>query len=159
MKRSSSSPKCSGAKAPKWMLYVAFGLLAVMLFTLIYHYVVVMPSRGAASNPTMQERFAEPPAKMTLFYMNGCGWCDKFMPAWDQFASMYGRDGVLQVSKVEASDKEALGPFRDLVKGFPTVVLVTPDGKRVRFEGDRTVDGLSRFARDNGVALLEKFEI
>ena len=42
------------------------------------------------------------PASLVYFHMDGCGYCKKFNPTWDKFASSY--KGDLKVKKLERNE-------------------------------------------------------
>ena len=146
-KRPSSA--CSGGgSAPRWMVHVAFGLLAVIVLVLAYQYMV---------RPALQssERFSTP-ARLVFLHMNGCGWCVRFMPTWDAFVTKHSgslRMAGVEVQKIEGSDPSAA---KYQVRSYPTVLLVK-DGKTIKFDGDRSEDGLRAFLVTNGVSLVEGF--
>lgn len=100
---------------------------------------------GGASPAPIAESFLEQESlvagAVVYLYMNGCGWCERFHPVWQDFASRY--QGPLQLRKIEASDPEAA---RYDVAGYPTVLLVRSDGSTAKFSGDRTVENLMQFA-------------
>ena len=72
--------------------------------------------------------------------MEGCGWCDKFKPTWDQFTTKYAASlaaNKVAVKRVESKDDEAY-KYKDDVKGYPTVLFIKPPGAAVKFGGERT---------------------
>ena len=135
------------------MTYAAFALVAVLALTLIYQY-MVRPAAASAGGGTREGYYAEESA-LILMHMTGCGWCDRLMPTWDSFAQRYDGKG-LRFKKFEAKD-EAGAKYKAHVAGFPTILLEKADGTIVKFEGDRSVEGMKSFLRANGVSILEGF--
>lgn len=85
------------------------------------------------------------PVTVEYFYMNGCPWCEKFMPEWNKFQESAAASGV-QTKKTEASeDPAAVERFN--IQGFPTV-MVTKDGKSTEYNGERTADALMSFVKN-----------
>ena len=146
----SRRPKCSGsASAPRWMLIAAFAILALLAATLVYQYMV------ASALSRSSERFASSPdaAPYTLvyLYMNGCGWCERFKPHWAEIEN--GRAAELAsmgvaTAKFERSEAGAKA-YASAVQGYPTILLVRPDGSTVKFEGERTPDEVVAFVGRN----------
>ena len=136
------------------MMYAAFALVSVLALTLVYQFMV----RPATHR---MERFYEAagPSELIFMHMNGCGWCVRFMPDWDAFASKYSATFAevnLTVRKIEASDRAA-AKYKEHVSGYPTVLLVKPDNTVIKFDGERTADGLVRFVQANGIPVREGF--
>jgi thiol-disulfide isomerase/thioredoxin len=81
------------------------------------------------------------PLVVEYYYMNGCPWCDKFMPEWDTYQQQASAQGVT-CRKIEASDAgDALSKYG--IKGFPTVIIIR-DGQASEYEGDRTAAALMK---------------
>lgn len=163
----------SNSPAPSWMLLLAFAILVLLALTLIYQYLIVQrvpPAtkpqegfKGSSSSKKASEAFGvpsgsstgidkQPSATLVFLYMNGCGWCEKFKPQWDQFVATYGTslaaNGVAVVS-YERSDPNAK-QYDEYVKGYPTVLLVT--SSVIVFQGERTSHGLADFLQKNGLS-------
>jgi thiol-disulfide isomerase/thioredoxin len=89
-----------------------------------------------------QEEF-DNPSKMTYYYMEKCKYCKEFNPVWDDFVKKY--KGNLVLKKISNTDAGNDLDKYD-IQSFPTVVLSNDKGEFKKFEGDRTVDGLMKFA-------------
>ena len=75
------------------------------------------------------------------------------MPTWDAFVRQYEpalKKVNVQVTKLEASDPAAA---EYNVRSYPTVLLVKTDGSHVKFDGERTIEGLQKFLLANGIIL------
>ena len=145
----------SNAPAPSWMLIGALVILVLLAATLVYQYLVVArASKQEGFRAKKSESFdsGSMDAKLVFIYMNGCSWCEKFKPHWDQFVATYGPSlstkGVELVS-YERNVQESK-QYNDYVTGYPTVLL--SKGKSVTvFDGERTSEGLSKFMTQNGL--------
>jgi hypothetical protein len=98
--------------------------------------------------------------KLYLFYMNGCGWCERFMPTWDDLYGKYSKVKGLEMRKIERGEHMAKD-YEKHVDGYPTILLIKPDGAPIKFSGERTVSGVEAFLKSSGVdlALKESFDI
>jgi hypothetical protein len=106
------------------------------------------------------EHFDQKDSRLYFFFMDGCGWCERFMPTWEELNSKHVNTQGLTLRKVSRSDKLAT-QYADHVSGYPTLLLVKPDDTVVKFTGDRTVSAIEDFLSKNGVALKaakEKFD-
>jgi len=94
-------------------------------------------------------------ARLYFFYMDGCGWCERFLPIWEEAKTKYASVRGLQMRKVEKGESVAK-EYSKHVEGYPTILLVKPDDTVVKFGGERTVKGIETFLKGNGVDLLRK---
>ena len=69
-----------------------------------------------------------------------CGHCQTAKPVLEKVAARLG--GAVSVYKVNADTSEALTTAWG-IQGFPTIFFVTPLGKRVDYEGERTVKAMT----------------
>jgi len=83
---------------------------------------------------------------MLIFaYADWCGHCKNFKPTWNAFKNKY--QNVLDIREVNADqDKNQITNLG--VRGFPTVLMLNK-GKKVKFEGERTMAGLEKFVKQN----------
>lgn len=149
---------CSGtAPAPRWMLLAAFAILALLAATLVYQYMVASAMSKSAYYGGSERFDNSSQYTLVYLYMNGCSWCERFSPQWDALVDTRSAElrqmGVATV-KYERSEDGAKIYAAD-VRGYPTVLLVRPDGSRVKFDGERTPDGIMAFLRGN---VAEGFE-
>lgn len=80
--------------------------------------------------------------KLTYYYMNGCGHCEKFNPIWEEFTKNYSGTPPITFEKIESANAPSS------VKGYPTVILTKKDGSTSEFNAQRTVGELQRFISD-----------
>ncbi len=86
----------------------------------------------------------------TMYYADWCPHCKAVKPAFQEwskngFVTIAGKN--VQVRMVEQSEKPEEVAAKG-VKGFPTFMLETADGKQVEFQGDRTPEGYLKFLEE-----------
>jgi hypothetical protein len=151
------SPCLGAGRAPRWMIVGAILLVAVFGAALVYH-MLIKPMTSAAGGdraarggamrgPSTSDLFTQQGgASLLYFYMDGCGWCEKFNPEWSAFDRQYR--AALDAAHVKAEKVNGSSDPRATkhgVTGFPTIVLVTADGAAHRYEGERTAAALAAF--------------
>jgi thioredoxin-like negative regulator of GroEL len=90
-----------------------------------------------------KETFSSKPT-LTYYYLPSCGWCTEFTPEWEKFVKM--APDTIVTNKVDGSNSPDIEKYK--IKGFPHIQLVK-DGKVTVFEGDRTIENLMKFVKDN----------
>lgn len=158
-KSKASKPVCKPlTAAPRWFMFAALGLVAVLVVALAVFFLVRVlkdkaegfsDSDDKAGKATDEATDEVERAELVFLYMDGCTWCDKFRPVWDELVSKHGEhlesDMGVKLVSYERSDAAA-EPLMTHVRGFPTILLVKDDGKDVvTFEDDRTVASLLAF--------------
>jgi len=74
-----------------------------------------------------------------------CGHCKSFKNIWSQFKQKYGN--VIDIRELDADKNPKI--IKELkVQGFPTIILLN-NGKRIEYNGPRTMSGLESFVKDN----------
>jgi thiol-disulfide isomerase/thioredoxin len=81
---------------------------------------------------------------VVLYYLPGCGHCQRMMPTWEAFTDGQKSNKSLDVIKVNCQEQPAEAEKAG-VEGFPTVILYDESGKPKIFEDERTVEALDRF--------------
>lgn len=120
-------------------MYLKKSLLVLLLFVIFTSIVYVFTKRA--------EMFESQPV-IKYFYLEGCGWCQKFSPEWDKFAQAVKDEKVnIVVQKLNASENEK-EVEKENIQGFPHVHLIK-EGKRVDFEMNRTAEDLMEFVKQN----------
>ena len=119
-----------------YLIAVIIGLLVLLRF--------IQKSREGFESGTGADTF-------TLYYAEWCPHCKAVKPAFEQwakngFVSVAGRN--VKVQMVEQSEKPDEVAAKG-IKGFPTFLLETAEGKSVEFQGDRTPEGYIKFLEDN----------
>lgn len=138
----SKMPKCSTGAAPSWLVWGAVLVVATLAFILAWMLIrrYIRPST---------EAFAEtkPSDKVVFLYMNGCGWCTKFEPTWEEFSSKAAPKLGVETFKFERAEDGAK-QYMSHVEGFPTILFVNgTTGHVTVFEGERTIEGLTAFVK------------
>ena len=91
----------------------------------------------------------------TMYYMNGCPHCESILPAYKKFAAdgQFRLNGKkTQIRMLEQGDPSAAPELEARsIKGFPTFILGTADGKFVEYQGDRSVAAIKNFIGQNAV--------
>lgn len=93
------------------------------------------------------------------FYAPWCGHCKAFEPKYKQFAAKYTSEQPnLVVAKFDATANDI--PENFVVEGFPTIYFV-PSGKKnkpIKYSGNRDLDDLTKFVRENAVRSFKQRE-
>ena len=97
-----------------------------------------------------QEGFADaiqPADVFTLYYADWCPHCQAVKPAFKEFGkngfvNVAGRQVAVRMVQPEKEPEKAVGKS---IKGYPTFMLETSEGKTVEYQGDRTPDGYIKF--------------
>lgn len=83
----------------------------------------------------------------TLYYAEWCPHCKTVKPAFQQWAKngfVMAAGKQVKVKMVEQSEAPEEVSSKG-IKGFPTFLLETAEGKRVEFQGERTPEGYLKF--------------
>lgn len=91
----------------------------------------------------------------TMYYMNGCPHCESILPDYKNFAAagqieLNGKKTKIRMLEQGNPDAAPELEARN-VKGFPTFILGTKDGKFVEYQGDRSIDAIKSFIGQNAV--------
>lgn len=86
----------------------------------------------------------------TLYYAEWCPHCKTVKPAFAEWAkngfiSVGGKNVAVSMVQPEKEPEKAKGKT---IKGYPTFILETADGKTYEYEGDRTPAGYQKFLED-----------
>jgi len=98
-----------------------------------------------------QEHFQNnQPKVLKLFYADWCGHCQKFKPTFDKELPMALKQSKIPCKLVAVNaDKNPELVRKYNVRGFPTVILETPNGRQKIYNGNRTAQDLIKFIRSN----------
>ena len=84
---------------------------------------------------------------LVLFHADWCGYCKKFMPTWNKAQStLQSSDVVLKDFEADA-DKEVMK--ENGVSSYPTLKMFKKNGEVIEYEGDRSLEDLDRFIKEN----------
>ncbi|KAL6265175.1 hypothetical protein P5V15_005260 [Pogonomyrmex californicus] len=82
------------------------------------------------------------------FYAPWCGHCQQLAPIYEQLGEKYKDDDKLIIAKMDATANE-LADIK--VSSFPKIVLYKKEtNEGVEYNGERTLEGLSKFIDSNG---------
>ena len=79
------------------------------------------------------------------FYTPWCGHCKKLAPVWGQLAETHKE---YNIAKLDCTIFEDVC-MRYEVKGYPTLLLIKPNGEKVKYPGERSMDSLVKFLQEN----------
>jgi thiol-disulfide isomerase/thioredoxin len=102
------------------------------------------------SQEGFQNNIAGAADTFTLYYAEWCPHCKTVKPAFTEwskngFVTAAGKN--VKVRMVEQSEKPEEVAAKG-IKGFPTFLLETADGKKVEFQGERTPEGYLAFLEE-----------
>jgi len=83
---------------------------------------------------------------LVMWYAPWCGHCKNMMTVWDEMGEKFGD---YLVGKIDATVNEV--PGFPAVHSFPTIKLYRTDGTEAEYNGERTVEGLTKFLKTDGV--------
>ncbi len=120
-----------------YLLGVIIGLLVLLRF--------IQKSREGFQND-----IAGAADSFTLYYAEWCPHCKTVKPAFQEwskngFVTAAGKN--VKVRMVEQSENPEEIAAKG-IKGFPTFLLSTSDGKTVEFQGERTPEGYLKFLEE-----------
>ena len=129
------------------MLLFGFAVLAVLSLVALYAFGVKF------TTPILSGFQNSAPAMntFTMYYADWCGHCQQAKPTFTEFASsgtikIGEKDCVIRMVSPEKEPEKAKGKN---IKGFPSFLLETVDGKVVEYTGERNVDGYMSFLNSN----------
>ncbi len=90
-------------------------------------------------------------AKLCFFYMNGCGWCDRFMPTLNKIkenkiCKIYECESSNQNNSIEAKQIEQ--QLNTDISSYPSIFLDV-NGKYKEYQGDRSYEDVVKFIKEN----------
>jgi protein disulfide isomerase len=88
-------------------------------------------------------------------YAPWCGHCKKLEPVYRDLAKRFKNSKRLVIAKMDATANDSPEPYT--ASGFPTIFFA-PAGKKgtpIPYNGDRTVDSLTKFIKDHATVPLE----
>merc|ERR1712020_738275 len=83
------------------------------------------------------------------FYAPWCGHCKQLAPIWDELGAKYADKEDIVIAKMDSTANE----LEDIkIQGFPTIKLFKKgDNKVVDYNGERTLEGFSKFLESDGM--------
>ena len=114
---------------------------------------VMMYGLGISFNRGLVQGFQSAPDgnTFTMYYADWCGHCQTAKPEFTEFS----KQGMVKIGNKECKirmispEKEPEAAAGKQIKGFPSFLLETVDGKTVEYTGDRSTDGYMAFLKAN----------
>lgn len=118
--------------------------LAVVALLVLLRFIATSYSEGFTDSLKGADTF-------TLYYADWCPHCKSVKPAFEEwakngFVSIAGRNVKVRMVQPEKEPEKAAGKE---IKGYPTFMLETADGKSVEYQGDRTPEAYIAFLEEN----------
>ena len=118
-------------------------MISLLFFIIVWH--IIYPAMVNFFK-SRQEGF-KGRKSLLLLHMEGCPHCVKLMPEWDKFTKMNNTSIIAKA--VEKDDDRALVK-RYGVEGFPTILLLDSNGKKLdTYGGPRNAQGLLDYCQQN----------
>ena len=127
------------------------GLIILAIVGLIMVAAMGYGSEGFADTPIGKTNDR---GTFTMYYADWCPHCKSVKPAFAEWAkngfiNVGGKNVAVSMVQPEKEPEKAKGKT---IKGYPTFILETADGKTFEYEGERTPAGYQKF-------LEEKFKV
>ncbi len=123
-------------------------LLLILLAAVLYLFIIKKPEITENFNTDTDSDF-----NLEFYSMNGCGWCNKFKPAWKELEQKFPNNcQEINESHPERNSKMKLYG----VRGFPHIQLIKSDGSVVVYKpgpatpeikGDRSVEDIEKWIK------------
>jgi hypothetical protein len=128
-------------------------LLLVTIVLAILFYMSTLLSGGGMQRFEFFTNIGESVNTFTMYYMNGCPHCEVLLPEFRTFVAsgqIETNGKKTKIRMLEQGDPTAAPELEaNNVKGFPTFVLSTVDGKTIEYSGERNVAAMRNFISTN----------
>jgi hypothetical protein len=128
-------------------------LLLVTIVLAILFYMSTLLSGGGMQRFEFFTNVGESVNTFTMYYMNGCPHCEVILPEFRTFVAsgqIETNGKKTKIRMLEQGDPTAAPELEaNNVKGFPTFVLSTVDGKTIEYSGERNVTAMRNFISSN----------
>ena len=83
------------------------------------------------------------PIEIYFYYMNGCQWCNDFMPTWKEMKKNRGVTSIISLEEKErgemTKDEQTINGVP--VDGFPTIkIVINLSGKKIEYKYGKSED-------------------
>tara|TARA_Y100001968_G_scaffold302030_1_gene314902 strand:- start:562 stop:1020 length:459 start_codon:yes stop_codon:yes gene_type:complete len=135
------------SKSNKFVKFAA----GIIVIYLIYHFMdisgFVFNWRSLSNIHYGREGLAGQPKSLVYYSMNGCPYCRKFDPKWDEFKTkLKNSDCTCEARKVDSKDPECQ---KNGVQGFPTILLTDSSKNKIKECPTRDPDAMLTFCKAN----------
>jgi thiol-disulfide isomerase/thioredoxin len=130
------------------MILLILAILAVLGLAGFYVYGVTF---GRGNTLGFQSGPAPAMNSFTMYYADWCPHCQTIKPEFTEFSNRGTVDvggKACQIRMIDAAKNPEAAKGKP-VKGFPTFLLETTDGKVVEYQGERNTDGWLAFINQN----------
>ena len=130
------------------MILLILAVLAVLGLAGFYVYGVTF---GRGNTLGFQSGPAPAMNSFTMYYADWCPHCQSIKPEFTEFSNRGSVDiggKACQIRMIDAAKNPEAAKGKP-VKGFPTFLLETTDGKIVEYQGERNTDGWLAFINQN----------
>jgi len=103
-------------------------------------YLTAMNVKEITENPETQA--------LVMYYAPWCGHCKTLIPVWDALGAKYSNSDTV-LAKMDSTVNEVEGSEK--INSFPTIRLHRKDGTQAEYNGERTVEGITKFLDSDGV--------
>ena len=128
-------------------------LLLLSIVLAIMFYMSTLVSGGGMQNLENFTGLSETQNTFTLYYMNGCPHCESILPDFRTFVAsgqIETNGKKTKIRMLEQGNPDAAPELEaNNVKGFPTFIMSTVDGKNIEYGGERTVSAMKDFIAQN----------
>ena len=126
----------------KYLSWKNIALAIVVLFLLYSLYSMSVGKSESFQNPSMPT--------FTMYYADWCGHCKTAKPEFEALAAKSPMDinGTKCNIRMVSPEKQPELAKGKSIKGFPTFLMETPDGKTVEYKGPRSTDGYLKFINE-----------
>ena len=81
---------------------------------------------------------------LTLYYAPWCPHCKPVKPVFEELSKIYTNNKDIKIIMVNGDENQEKLKEKN-VKGYPTIMLTTSEGKDIEFKGERTAQKLQEF--------------
>ncbi|KAL5007449.1 hypothetical protein ScPMuIL_016255 [Solemya velum] len=93
------------------------------------------------------------------FYAPWCGHCKKLEPEYKKLAKKFQKEKKIVIAKMDSTVNDAPDNFK--TTGFPTIYFApaTDKANPIKYEGDRSIDDISKFIKKHATVSFKKEEL
>lgn len=133
---------------PNIKIILLMGIVLAIMF-----YLSVLISGGGLNVLDSFADLGQRQGTFTMYYMNGCPHCESILPDYRNFVAsgqVNNNGKKTTIRMLEQGDPNAAPELEaNNVKGFPTFILSTVDGKNIEYSGERSVEAMKDFIMKN----------
>lgn len=124
-------------------------ILLVLIVLAILFYLSTLISGGGMQKFDFFTDLGESVNTFTMYYMNGCPHCESILPEYRTFVASGQVENNGKKTKIRMLEQAEPAAAAELqannVKGFPTFILSTVDGKTIEYTGERNMTAMRKF--------------